>query len=512
MRNAPIVIQIWREYSGDLLTIDTQTMKAGEHLGAQTARLWAAAAVLLLGAALRLSALAQPVTLHPDEALFSTFARAAAVNGDWLLPGPLDKPPLALYANALAQVFIGEGTLAARLPGALAGVVLAAAVYRLARQLCGGSGVPLLAALLAALSPLAVSYSASAFTDMPMLALGALALAAGASGRWLASGALLGLAFASKHQALYYLPLCLALGWSVGRLDRRGLVRFAAGLGAALAGLLLWDAARGGTSTFALAAVNNDPARLADLVELAPRLAAWGSHAEQLFGPVGALLIPLALAAGVRGLVRRRAPTARADAALLAFALAYALVHWLVAFNIYERYLLLLLPPVGLLAARGLDGAANAVRLPPPSGGLSALARLAGAGALTLALLPAALGAAAGQSPLDTERARCDGIEALAAHLNSKPVATVIYDRWLGWELGYYLGQWNDKRRVYYPTPELLAAGALALPEQGTRYFPVPADQPVEEWLEALRAVGFTVEVDLRLPRFVVYALRPPPR
>ncbi|MGQ9889292.1 MAG: glycosyltransferase family 39 protein, partial [Aggregatilineales bacterium] len=416
-----------------------------------------------------------------------------------------DKPPLALYANALAQVFIGEGTLAARLPGALAGVVLVSAVCRLARQLYSSPGAPLLAAFLTALSPLAVSYSASAFTDMPMLTLGALALAAGASGRWLASGTLLGLAFASKHQALYYLPLCLALGWSVGRLDRCGLARFAAGLGAASAGLLLWDAARGGTSTFALAAANNDPARLADLAELAPRLAAWGSHAEQLFGPAGALLIPPALAAGARGLAQQRTPAARADAALLAFALAYVLLHWLVAFNVYERYLLLLLPPAGLLAARGLDGAANAARLPP-------LARLAGAAALTLALLPAALGAAASRSPLDTERARHDGIEALAAHLNGKPVATVIYDRWLGWELGYYLGQWNDKRRVYYPTPELLAAGALALPEQGTRYFPVPADQPVEEWLEALRAAGFTVEVDLRLPRFVVYALRPPPR
>ncbi|MGQ9889291.1 MAG: hypothetical protein ACUVSX_12485, partial [Aggregatilineales bacterium] len=68
--------------------MDTRTIKAGECLGAQTARLWAAAAVVLLGAALRLSALARPVTLHPDEALFSTFARAAAVNGDWLLPGP----------------------------------------------------------------------------------------------------------------------------------------------------------------------------------------------------------------------------------------------------------------------------------------------------------------------------------------------------------------------------------------------------------------------------------------
>ena len=43
----------------------------------------------------------------------------------------------------------------------------------------------------------------------------------------------------------------------------------------------------------------------------------------------------------------------------------------------------------------------------------------------------------------------------LARHLNGKPVATVIYDPWLGWELGYYLGVWHDKRRVHYPDADV---------------------------------------------------------
>jgi 4-amino-4-deoxy-L-arabinose transferase-like glycosyltransferase len=461
--------------------------------------------VLLLAAALRLHALAQPVTLHPDEALFSTFARAAALNGDWLLPGPLDKPPLALYASALAQVFAGEGVLAARLPGALAGIVLVAAIYGLARRLYGGAGVPLLAALLAAFSPLAISYSASAFTDALMLPLAALALLAGAGGRWLACGLLLGLAVASKHQAIYYAPLCLALGWAADRLTGRGLLRFGAGLGAALAALALWDSARGDTSTFTLAAANNDPWRLLRANEVAPRLAAWLGHGAQLFGPASAALLPLALAAvGARVLRQPRRQASLADVLLVTFTLAYMLLHWLIAFNPYERYLLPLLPPVCLLVARGLAGAAEALRLP-------SWGRAAAVAALMLALLPAALGAAAGQSPLDAERARYNGIETLAAWLNAKPVATVIYDRWLGWELGYYLGQWHDKRRVYYPTPEALAAGARALREAGTRYLVAPADQPVALWLAALREAGFTVTADLRLPRFVVYALRPPP-
>ena len=36
-----------------------------------------------------------------------TFARGAAVNGDWLLPGALDKPPLSIYFSALSMVAVG---------------------------------------------------------------------------------------------------------------------------------------------------------------------------------------------------------------------------------------------------------------------------------------------------------------------------------------------------------------------------------------------------------------------
>jgi hypothetical protein len=50
--------------------------------------------ILLLGIGLRFHALARDMRFHPDEALFATFARAAAVKGDWLLHGSLDKTPL----------------------------------------------------------------------------------------------------------------------------------------------------------------------------------------------------------------------------------------------------------------------------------------------------------------------------------------------------------------------------------------------------------------------------------
>ena len=86
----------------------------------------------------------------------------------------------------------------------------------------------------------------------------------------------------------------------------------------------------------------------------------------------------------------------------------------------------------------------------------------------------------------------------------------MIYDRWLGWELRYYLGQWHDKRMVYYPTPESLVRDALALCEIGPRYFPAPASKPVGRWLDALRHAGFSIRQPYASPQFVVYQLIPP--
>ena len=59
--------------------------------------------ILLVGTGLRFHGLARDARFHPDEALYNTFARDAAVYGDWLFARPLDKPPLMLYANALSM-------------------------------------------------------------------------------------------------------------------------------------------------------------------------------------------------------------------------------------------------------------------------------------------------------------------------------------------------------------------------------------------------------------------------
>jgi hypothetical protein len=123
-----------------------------------------------------------------------------------------------------------------------------------------------------------------------------------------------------------------------------------------------------------------------------------------------------------------------------------------------------------------------------------------------LGILPA-LDAANGRVPAGGDQGKHAGIDALADYLNGKPLGTIIYDHWLGWELGYYIGTWSDKRRVYYPTPAALAADARLQPDPAPRYFPVPADQPVTPWLDALRSAGFIVSLVYDDGRFRVYEL-----
>lgn len=138
--------------------------------------------------------------------------------------------------------------------------------------------------------------------------------------------------------------------------------------------------------------------------------------------------------------------------------------------------------------------------------------RYATVGLFTLALLFPAIEASERRGVVGTLYRDYTGIDQLADYLNAQPVATVIYDRWLGWELRYYLGQWHDKRMVYYPTPELLVRDALALCEIGPRYFPAPADKSVERWLEVLSEAGFGITQSYASPQFVVYEIMPPQR
>jgi 4-amino-4-deoxy-L-arabinose transferase-like glycosyltransferase len=472
--------------------------------------------ILLLAAWLRLDAMTQDVRFHSDEALYSTYARNAAVHGDWMLSGPVDKPPLTLYGIALGMHFFAAsvndlnvidvpprlGEFAAFTPGFFAGLITVALVFALALTLYGQKSVTtaLLAALLVAVSPYAVAYSASAFTDAPMLVFMTASVLAAARERPGWSGLLMGLSFASKPQGLLYVPLVagIYLLRNVTR-SRRDLSvaarNCALGLGVVLAALLIWDTARPETSVFVLGSVNISQDRFfVRPDEWLPRLETWLAHGDVLLG------LPLLTAAlTLAGITFTAINRDRRDGLLLVWIIGFGLLHWMAAFFTFDRYLLPLVPVLALLAARALVGVWH------QAGKRPALLAALIAGILLLSL------PAQHDPRADVFRSTSpDGFFRAADFLNSKSLGAIIYDRWLGWEMGYYMGAWSDKRRVYYPEPVQMARDARCNSDPAPRYLLAPADEDVTRWLAELNKAGFASSRVYDRDRFVIYELIPP--
>lgn len=463
------------------------------------------ALILLVAWGLLASHIADNRRFLPDEAFFMTFARSAAVGGDWWLQGSLDKPPLTIYANAAGISLLGaealpdgvltldsyRGEFVGRLLSAFSGLLMIGISMRLALALTGRSAAALAAGLALAAVPMVRLYSASAFMDIPMLALGMAALLAAARARPAACGILMGLAIAAKPQAVYLLPLAAWFllarpGW------RRQALRAGAGLALVLALLLLWDAARPGDSVFTLGAANNRfLAPTLDVHTIAARFAGWM--------PAGAgmgLLAALSAILVVAGLYEKRTRV------LMAWVCAYILGHLVLADTLYERYMLPVIPLMVITAAALLAGSAAQLAARRRQSGRSAVQwAIITASALWFAL------ALLATPPEMLEDYNDDParIDLLARALNALPTATVIYDHWFGWLLRYYMGQWQNKRITYFPSPQALADAARALPETQPRYFILPLGDPAiyglsspwsrqpEAFAQALEDAGFAL-------------------
>lgn len=487
----------------------------------RTAARWLAVIILLFGAGLRIAALGRDARFHPDEAYFATFARNAAVQGDWLLHGNLDKPPLALYASALSMALIGTrplangvldlnihtGEFAARLPSALAGIVWVALMMALARRFYGHTTITLWAGLLAALSPMAILFSASTFTDGWMLLWMTAALWAVTSSHRAWSGLSIGLALAAKPQGLFYLPLALGIGWASHGWSWRAFAMLLLPAAGVLGLIALWDNLRSPSpSLFTLAAEHNAPAYLVSATGLTSRAQAWLVYLRGLFGPASALLVLLIGIFSLRNLFHRpRTQTMRIDLTLLAFTLAYILLHWGIAFGNYDRYWLPILPPLALLSARAVTWAyaATAHRIPRGEVQFVAIAMVA---VLFSAALDATRGDPGYSNPNSSFVSQPE-IDITAQWLADQHVAAVIYDHWLGWQLDYYLGAWSDKRRVYYPEPSALAEDAAQLNEPQPRFFPIPDGVDAMPWLDALAQAGFGANAVFEARGITIYQL-----
>lgn len=464
--------------------------------------------ILLLGVALRFRHLGQDVRFHSDESFFTTFAVNAAVHGDWMLAGPLDKSPLTIYAvatslhfngvtvddNGMRDLDIKIGEFAARVPNTYASILMIALVMRLALVLSRRWQISYVAGALAACSPYLLVFTATAFTDVLMLAGMTAALLAGLNQRYLWAGIWLGVSIWAKQQGIYYLPLLLALIALGGGHKGRHMARFSIGLVITIGLYLLWDVTRPGASIFVLASENNNPGRLfADVSTWEDRLITWLGYLRWAIGPAW-VTFPLLLISAWAVLRQRNQQVGL----LWGYCGAFLLGHWLVAFNTYDRYLLPVIPLVIILSAYGLQQLPRKLSV--------AIGVVVAVPIFITGISAAGWGIDLGRDgyPLDRE----GELIALADYLNNKPEGTIIYDRWSGWELGYYLGPQTDKkRRVYYPTPQIMAEDALRNPERPPRYFIIPDAQWSFPWITALASAGFQIRIDYNTDVFTVYEL-----
>ncbi len=485
--------------------------------------------LLLAGAAPRLALLADN-RLHPDEALFASLARLIASGADPLLVRTallVDKPPLFYYTLAAGVSIAWGSELTARLPGLFASLIGLALVARLAWQLWRSTAGAALAALIYAFSPFSILFSPTAFAD-PLVVMWVLAaLVAVTSGwgvrsRWGTAGLLLGLAAATKQSGLYFAPLVVALGIirsADARMRWRDVVGwlwlFAAGLGMLLLLTFGWDVLRHPAPSFWLAGVAaNNPGRLARSSEVWPRALGWLGWLSYVGGSpsvnaalaaLAAALLPLEL------LLRPRTRGAAYSCVLLAYALGYAALHWLVAFPLIDRYALPLVFMLALAVGRALSllasAAASRFRLEP--------GRLALAVGLVLAalfVLPVRQ-AVRNALPVGSDHGAYDGIDQVARLLRTLPEGSVVYYDSLGWSLAYYLFD-APVFLAPFDSPAALTADLRAFGEGGERRVIVlPGWRSHTEVLDAVAQAGFRSEIALetfnRLGErsFVVYEL-----
>ncbi len=407
--------------------------------------------VIVVATLLRGWLLASNHPLHHDEALYGYWAQLIASGRDpFLLTAWVDKPPLVIYLAAVSLRLFGVSEWALRLPGMIASLATIVCVYGLSRRLYDAR-TAFLASVLLALSPFAILFAPTIFTD-PWLTLWLTAAAwAAVSRRDFVAGIAVGLAVASKQQGVLVAALVIALlvGEAVASAQRpaRVLLPILGRLGPALLGFALvfapltwWDSLRWSNrpSFWDRSLTTYGGLGLAPLSTWPDRAADWGRIFGYLFGAAGLTVVMLGLALAAAFHDRRRV-TIRVMAAFL---LGYLALHFLATFQPWDRYLLPILPLLCLLAARGVDLWHHG-RLTPR---LKPARRAVGIGLVLLLSWAAWLGVTA-RLPVGSDHGAYAGLDRIAAFLRSQEPDAIIYHRWLGWHYDFYLFDAPQERR-----------------------------------------------------------------
>lgn len=504
--------------------------------------------------------------LREDEALYAYWARLISSGQDPMLERvAVDKPPFFLYALAQFFTWFGPSEASGRLLSQAASLLAILLVWGLAQRIYGARTASLAVALFA-LSPFAIAFAPTLYTDPTLTAwlLAALLAATLRFGRGIgwrlvsgllagaATGLALGMAFDTKQNALLFIPLAagalvLAQGSHAAHFPRNRRANLAAvvlALLASAAGFYFiwfkvwqWDGWRvlpAEIPSFWEQAWNTyGGLQMATPAEWPRRLAAWTGVWRWLGGGwLGTLaLVGLAGTAVFASLqaTRRRwkgvpqdssnAPAVQPSSALapyafdllfFIFAVAYVLAHVVFTFQPWDRYLLLVAPLLALLAARGLLAVWRVLRGRPA---LRAVALACLAGVLVWGAGLAALA----RIPVGGDHGAWSGIETVARYLQQTVPDDrgVLYQRWEGWHWNWYLWE-GPHGRVYWADAGMLVDDLRPDPTGYQRFVVFPAwhddERPALE--QALAPLGLRLDARLIVRdgaqgpvRFTVYQI-----
>lgn len=476
---------------------------------------WSLVAVTWLGAMFRIRALFAN-RFHADEALFAGWARQIAVWRDpLLLNQPVDKPPLLFYLQALFYPLFGPVELAARLPNLIASLLLIPLTGMLAWRLYRDETATVVAAVVIAVAPLAIQFSATAFSD-PLLTLWLTAALFFAARPRLPdeerqecvqpflAGLMFGLALATKYQALLFLPVAIGL-ILLSRWCRRDSLRGLGGLTLALVPFLLWLIARSeSTALVARQWANIGGLRPAWSWELWPRSIAQGQLWQVSLG------WPLLIGVGILGAILlffNRCRFARFDPVtwvLALFCLAYLVLHWLWAIPVWDRYLLPLMPLVSILIGRLVSRSllfAGSLGDRTGRGRVPASVMIIFLVLVFAIQLPVAAGARLGRYPIGGRPDADGGAAEIASLLFDAPYGTVLYDHWYSWHWRYQLFD----RRVYvswFPHDEALVEDLNVFAGNSSpRYIVLPSDDTSRPVVRRLEESGYVLTSVSDLPQ-----------
>jgi hypothetical protein len=112
---------------------------------------------------------------------------------------------------------------------------------------------------------------------------------------------------------------------------------------------------------------------------------------------------------------------------------------------------------------------------------------------LFIALLPSAFTASQSAFPIGGDHGSYDGIDQIAATLQSAPADSVLYDYWLSWEWRFYLFD-SPVYVAWMPDTDSIQKDLKTFGKRSPRYIVAPSWESFAEVRAAVESANFNLE------------------